>query len=293
MVIMQVLNSLQVGREDGLLVGQTVAPVRRVEQEVGVQRNHWYVESWLNRMQQGEDVGGGEKKREEQDGDIEVRMARELHDLRINRLNNFTKSTDSLLADQQQQNFELRQNGLQGTQQQLHENKYSWQVSHIMKSLSIENREEALALENKLREQLDNWYDTYGTQEQNGLKNLGQKRDGEEEDDYEEDYEEDYSEDYEEEEEEEEEVKRRVFDPEDFDIRVAEDGKVTVTRKQLEPEVLVENITKPSTEIEEWKIMLTLRSDMLCVVSTLFIEQIPNYEGYPYRVIIHVHSNGK
>ena len=282
-VAMQVLNSLQVGREDGLLVGRTVAPVRRVEQEVGMQRNHWYVESWLSRTQQGEDVGGGggDKKREGQDGDSElseVRMARELHDLRINRLNNFARRTGSLLADQQQRNSELRLNnselrlnGLEGAQRQEQGKsdresieksslQAKWNVSRIVESLSIENREEALALENKLRGELDRWYDMYAAkqgEERNDSKKLDQERHGEEKEDYEEDYTEEYEED-----EEEEEGKRRVFDPEDFDINIAEDGRVIVTRKQLGPEVLVENLTTTST-LEEWRIMLTLRYGML------------------------------
>ena len=273
MVIMQVINSLQIqGEEDGLLVGQTVASLRRVEQEMELQKSRWYVDSWLRRTQQGEE-GAGEKKREGQGEDIElreVRMARELHDLRIDHLNNFARRTGSLLADQQQRNFELRRNGLpapeaalQQQQRVIDEQKSSlwdkWNVSHIVESLSIENRDEALRLENKLREELHRFYDVYTAkegEEQNGLhkelkddvNDLKQERKGQEEE--EEDYENEG---------EEGEGKNRVFDPEDFDISIAEDGKVIVTRKQLEPEVLVENLTRTATEIEEWKVMLTLR----------------------------------
>ena len=220
---------------------------------------------------QKKDVAGGNLDQSE------VGLARELRDLRVDRLRNFERRTGSLLADQQRRIFEARDVGPSdgGTQQPLQQQgrvggRHKTGLAELLnlsrevdKILSPELIGEDLLKRffkegegDRLKDKLDRLYDAYTSQN----KKQSDKDASTKEKDYEHYLEmrDEYGSN------EEEEEYRRVFDPEDFIVSVGADGRVNVTRKELEPEVLLENTTLPTRDMTPSEkagqnIMLTIR----------------------------------
>ena len=290
LLIVRLHNSLHIGEEEEqmLLAGRGVLTSHlAVERQAAaaVQRKQLHVYSW---KQSPEEEEGGLDEREGGglDGDYdEVRLARELRDLRLDRLNSFRQrgrtGMGSQLADQQRRNFELRQNTLLAVDKETQpQQRVTGDHSDLLKT-SLQGQwlnvsrllEEAATLRHKnagkqsfgekqsdrLKETLDKLDDIHAAQEG---KEWHLKRDKDEREN-DKDYEEEENGEYDSEEDEEE--YHRVFDPNDFVVSIGTDGKINITRKQLEPEVLLENMTLPmrddttSFEREGLNIMLTIR----------------------------------
>ena len=248
-VVVQLHSSLQVGeREEELLLAGRGRSLSLLEG--GAER-------WEGRRVQAgsEERGGGEVAGVNLDQTSEVRLARELHDQRVDRLRNFERRTGSLLADQQRRNFGVREKQLQvgnGQRQAIQRGgSYNDRLAEILnlsrlvdEILSPKGKGDQALRQffeqtegERLKERLDKLYDIYAAK---GKKDSATK-------DRDRDFEEDYVEVHEDyDSEEEEEQYRRVFDPEDFVLTVGADGRVNVSRKPLEPEVLVENMTLPA-----------------------------------------------
>ena len=271
---------------DRILPGHHLTMTRMEEDD-----SLWHIHSWQGRRQQGEhqrkEVEGVERGEKEGDKE-EERLARELHDLRVDRLNMFRKRTGSQLSNQQQQSLEWRRSvfpdapdGVQpGARSYSDGQKNSQGSKNANPSLKSTDRfsqavDNAFKVamseieEGKLMQALDTLHDMHAANkfrrvdldnieeelkeeyEENGYKEEEDKE--EEEDDKDED-----------EYEEEDERQKWVFDPSDFEIVIGDGGKLIVNRKSLEPEPIVENMTLPlrnltALERDGGNIMLTLR----------------------------------
>ena len=271
---------------DRILPGHHLTMTRMEEDD-----SLWHIHSWQGRRQQGEhqrkEVEGVERGEKEGDKE-EERLARELHDLRVDRLSMFRKRTGSQLSNQQQQSLEWRRSvfpdapdGVQpGARSYSDGQKNSQGSKNANPSLKSTDRfsqavDNAFKVamseieEGKLMQALDTLHDMHAANkfrrvdldnieeelkeeyEENGYKEEEDKE--EEEDDKDED-----------EYEEEDERQKWVFDPSDFEIVIGDGGKLIVNRKSLEPEPIVENMTLPlrnltALERDGGNIMLTLR----------------------------------
>ena len=271
LIVLQLHDSLHIGEEDGRLARQIITSHHEVELE-RVQKQ-WHIERRQSQTKQEQGEQEGERE-EDGVGTDEVRWPRELHNLRVDRLNNFRQRTGSLLADQQLRNFELRKYGLpvvpDAVRQQgiksVDDKEFTLKTPLQRKwNFSLVGEDSLYKVDvlqpvpvffsdvegNRLREELRKIH----TAEGEGWKNLyNLEQDHNEEEDNEEEEEEDDSD-------EDKNEHRRAFDPDDFETYMGEDGKVKVRRKQ---EVLVENMTPPMRdrtlfEREGWNIMLTVR----------------------------------
>ena len=268
-VVLQLQASQQVGKavEHQLTAGRS----RKFPLGAGEQRKESPVQAEGGRnLEQGRELEGGEEVGGRDLDQSEVRLARELHDLRVDRLRNFERRTGSFLADQQRSNFEA--GGADLAKQQLPEveRRHKLSVSELLNLsrlvkdiLNPESRENDMLKRffddsddrDRLSHKLERLYHVYSSQAKKDQKTDGddEKITGEKDKDYA-----DYIES------EEDEEYRRVLDPEDFIVSVGADGKVNITRRVLEPEVLVENLTLPKrnmtpTEKAGQNIMLTIR----------------------------------
>ena len=270
LLVVQLQDSLQFRGEEEekiLLAGHSVSTYRQSERRAAGLQLHMY--DWQR-------TRAGERELEEERGEgddepREVRLARELHDLRMDRLGNFGRRTGSLLVDQQQRNAELRNRGTPGladggAQPQAGDSsrngdklllrlkatlqERSKNVTHLAQDLSLMKvLKQSFDERERLGEALDELYD---------ILYEGGRREPVQQGEYEDYYEEEYLT------EEKEEDYGRVFDPDDFIIGVGADGKVNITRKQLEPEILLENLTLPVRDMtplekEGLNILLTIR----------------------------------
>ena len=290
-VVVQLHSSLQAGeREELLLAGGR--PLTLLEREAERQEETLVqAAEWQGRQRElsAGARGGGEVAGENLD-QADVRLARELHDLRVDRLKNFQRRTGSFLADQQQRNFEVRSNSQlpavdlqqqqQQQQQQQHQQRrgvggYNDRLAEILnlsrvvdEILSHEGKGDRALRQyfeesegDRLKEKLDRLYDIYAAKDR---RDSTRDRDGGE----------DYTEmkvDYDSEEEEEEEDYKRVFDPEDFVVSIGTDGRLNVSRKPLPPEMLVENTTFPARNMTTREkaglnILLSIRYHVSCQV---------------------------
>lgn len=197
----------------------------------------WHIEGWQSRTQQEE--------RGQEDED-EVRKARELHNLRKDRLNNFRKRARS--AQQPQNRLPDIPEPEEHRKVWNNERDPKMELQKKWQSISqhLEETNDTLKLNDTLRvELLKLWNmmtmedDMYGLEEK--------------------DPEEDSKED-------EEDEDQRSLDPDDYEIFIGEDGKMHVQKKvySLEPEMLVENCTYPKrnmtlSEREGRNILLSIR----------------------------------
>ena len=284
---------LSVAHETGdetLLPGKTVtsrgeAEERAELQWAGVHFGLHDPRDFAEERERRELAGGGDAGEYGGFGDpSEVRLARELHDLRMDRLSQFRRPErgPEINVDQQKRSLQqpptrdkLNDTNLQQLLELLEERFRTGQMdlalnltlllsdggsplgrSDVLKHFLSESRGSTLG------EALDRLHDAYTAQGDKDWKYGSiskQGADKESDDD-----------DSDEEEEEEEEENGRVFDPNDFLITMNSDGTVNVTRKELEPEVLVENSTFPlrnmtTSEKEGLNIMLTIRYIHTCL----------------------------
>ena len=274
--VVQLHGSLQVGEreEERLLAGGRSFTLLEREAERLQEAPMQVAGDWRGRRRGGSERvhGGGEVASENLDPP-EVRLARELHDLRVDRLRNFDQRPGSFLSDQWKRNLGDRRKSQLADQQQLkhqlgtgsHDRRYSemLNLSRLVDEILSPERKGHKALRqffeenegDRLKEKLDKLYVIYAAKGQKGPTTKASDRN----------YEDDYTDlkDSEEEEEEEEEGKR-VFDPQDFIVSVGADGRLNVSRKPLPPEVLVENSTLPArnttpSEKAGLDILLTIR----------------------------------
>lgn len=215
-MVVQLQNSLHTGENEDSHRAKwtrTTPRVRAAEHEQI--QSPWHIEGWQSRTQQEE------REREDED---EVRKARELHNLRKDRLNNFRKRARS---DQQLQNRlpaipepEQHRNNEQDPKMELQK---KWQSI-----LRLEESNGTLKLNDTLRlELLKLWNMMIMEEDMHRLEEKDPEEDSEDEDEEDED--------------------RRSFDPDDYEIFIGEDGKMHVRKKvySQEPETLVENCSYP------------------------------------------------
>ena len=280
--VVQLQGSLQVGEreEERLLAGGRSFTLLERESERLQEAPMQVAGDWRGRRRGGSERvhGGGEVASENLDPP-EVRLARELHDLRVDRLRNFDQRPGSFLSDQWKRNFDTsRKSQLLADQQQLkhklgagsHNQRYSemLNLSRLVDEILSPEGKGHKALRqffeenegDRLKEKLDKLYDIYTAKGQKGSTTKDAVTSDR---NYEDDYT-DLKDSEEEEEEEEEGERKRLFDPQDFIVSVGPDGLLNVSRKPLPPEVLVENTTSPpinmmSSEKAGLNILLTIR----------------------------------
>ena len=283
-VVVQLHSSLQAGeREELLLAGGRSLTLLEREAERQGETLVQAADEWQGRQRELSAGARGEEVAGENLDQADVRLARELHDLRVDRLKNFQRRTGSFLADQQQRNFEVRSNSQLSPvdlQQQQHQQRrgvggYDDRLAEILnlsrmvdEILSHEGKGDRALRQyfeesegDRLKEKLDRLYDIYAAKDR---RDSTRDRDGGE----------DYTEmkvDYDSEEEEEEEDYKRVFDPEDFVVSIGADGRLNVSRKPLPPEMLVENTTFPARNMTTREkvglnILLSIRYHVSCQV---------------------------
>lgn len=224
-MVVQLQNSLRTEeKEDG-------TPLVRALEQARIQ-SPWHVKGWQSRTQQ-EERG--------QEDENEARKARELHNLRADRLNNFRKRAGSLLADEQPQNRLPEPEEYEDNEHRLEmELEKKWQsVSQLLGEGNV-----SLKINETLKEEFVRLWKMLRMEE--GIDHLEEKD----------------SEEYSEEDEEEYEDERS-FDPNDFEVFIGEDGRMHV-RKKLNPEILVENCSYPIRNMTQFEreggnILLSIR----------------------------------
>lgn len=250
--------------DERLMAGKSVTSRRETED------GKWAVMPWGIHDSQQQHLEDRERREAGRIGEIrdnsddlnEIRSARELHDMRIERLNNFKQPRRGLQlqAEQEERSHKMKDNMLNDTN--LRQLLQVLNLTHILDGGGFPHSENINEnfLKNFLNESVGNnrlslTLDNILYTEQ---KNKQWKQDRTQDTDKEEDSDEHYDED------DDYEDNHRYFDPDDFIVSIDSNGRVNVTRKQLEPEVLVENTTFPVRDMTKFEkegsnIMLTIR----------------------------------